>query len=278
VERVRGARGVGIIVTLVAAFASSALGCTIVPERKSVGRQFDILLINGVQPVAGVRLLLSRFRAEHLSSTATAGEVEQQVKEGKLSETLATALTDDKGIAHFYVERDGIFDLTTEHRATANVWIQVDVSSSNEKTTLTLSWPSISVLRTRALEGRIFKGLYSSKAEPLAGARLSLRSAISFEELETTVVDPQGKFRFSRTIPGLYFLRVQEPELRDWEENTGILRGDIAVRLRNDVPARSLDIAVAYSSCGLSYNMSANKYKYKPEGCFKGGKEIPCDY
>jgi hypothetical protein len=275
---VRGARGVGVIITFVAAFASSALGCTIIPERKSVGRQFDVLLINGAQPVAGVRLLLSRFRAENFSASASTDEIQQQLKEGKFSEVVATALTDQMGIAHFNIERDGIFDLTTEHPATANVWVEVNVSSSSEKTTLTLAWPSVPVLESRALEGRLSKGLYSSKAEPLAGAKISLRSAIDFQEMETTVADAEGKFRFSTREPGLYFLRVQDPNLRDWEENTWTLRGDIAIRLRNDTRARGLDIAVAYSSCGLSYDMSANKYKYKPEGCFKGGKEIPCDY
>jgi hypothetical protein len=174
------------------------------------------------------------------------------------------------------LSRTGYFTLEPLHVAHSLDSMELDVTAGTEPTSLEMRWPRPAVLQTKVLRGHISDGLFSSHESPLKHKALSLRTLLAFDEIASAQTDDGGSFTFENVPNGLYFLRITL-EQPTQEEPYG-KKGDTVVSIDNSYTREPLSISIAYTSCGLSYDLTENKSRYVPQACFKGCKEVPCEY
>jgi hypothetical protein len=253
-------------------FSGTALACTVAPNVRKVPRSFRVHINNDFGPVAGLKLQVSFFNVDKFKTLTD--EQQRSVEPNKFEEIVAEAITDQTGTAHFNLDRNGTFDLLSS--AGFLDWVQLEVSDQPTSPPLELQWPSVAILGAAHLRGRLSKGLFSSRSTPLKNQELKLHTPIDYREVANSTTDDNGAFDFKGIAPGLYFLQI----VKKGEKNNDFYNaeGDIAVYLSPDNPRDRLMISTDNTSCGLSYDLDENKAHYKPEACFKGGKQVECDY
>jgi hypothetical protein len=202
-----------------------AYACAVLSMPIRVQPTFSVHVYNDLGPVVGLKLKL-----------VTLGD----------EKPLAEATTNDSGIADFqldkYLRGSDLF-LQPEHHVMGWQWPELYIETDSAKSSIDIRWPS-RVLRSRTLRGTI-----QILGSPLIGARLSIRSLVSYEEIAKAVTDEKGAFQFGRIKPGLYYLQVNGK----YESNPRGPQGDIAVFVGGAETNEVLTITTSYSDCGLEY-------------------------
>ncbi len=253
--------------------SASTFACDYFPEVYKVPRSFSVHITNDMGPVAGLKLKVSFF--EGAEYNALTDEQQRSADLSRFEVTIAESSTDADGTARFNLDRTGAFTLSPENPAKQADWVGLDVSDQPPSPALELHWPPVAILKTAYLRGRLSKGLFSSRSTPLRRSELKLHTLVDYREVAATATDDDGAFSFTRISPGLYFLQLVPPEKsNDFYEP----QGNIAVYVAPDDSHNSLMISIDNTSYGLSYDLDENKGRYKPEVCFKGGKQVKCEY
>jgi hypothetical protein len=261
---------------LVLVASANALACSVFPHVHKVSRSFAVHVSNDVGPVAGLKLKVSRFKNDEFLKLTD--EQQRTADPAKFEEIFAESVTDSSGMAQFKIDKAGAFTLSLVSPASQLDWVELDVSgrSSSLSSVVELRWPSFAILRTTHLHGKLMKGLFSSRSVPLEDNALKLHTLTDYREVAATQTDHNGEFDFKGIAPGLYLIQIiaTDKKTDDFYKS----EGNIAVFVSPDAQRDALEISIANTSCGLSYDFQANKARYKPEVCFKGGKPVQCDY
>ena len=213
-------------------FTMTAHACVVASTPIRVQPAFSVHVYSDVGPVVGLKLKI-----------VTLGD----------QSPLAEATTDDKGIAHFelqkYLKGSDLF-LQPEHPVMGWQWPELYIETDEAKSSIEISWPS-RILRSASLRGTIQIQADSNqpKVFPLIGASLSVRSLVSYGEVATAVTDGQGAFQFTGIKPGLYYLQVNGK----YKGDPTVLNGDIPVFIGGVEVNEGLSIITRYSDCGLDY-------------------------
>ena len=253
-------KGLALVATILS-FRVTALCCTYFPQEFKVHSHFEVKVSDRGRPVSGLRVKLADSIGWAVEPVVQTGSADQRTPQS----TVAT--TNNLGIAKFDVRQGGRFDLTSDHPAEANFLIVVQVVGQNEtqdvRDSIELNWPAIPVLEISSLRGEILNGLYRKHFVPLPEAKLTLRKALTFEEIAEGKTDDQGRFEFAEVPSGLYFLQLEAQPAHSSKEADWEPRGEIAISINKLAPVQSFNVAVAYTSCGLQYDFESNKKKYK---------------
>ena len=275
-----------------------ALACARGELYIKVPPSFSVQITNDYGPVVALHLQLTHLRSEEYHNAVAPGPQkspldnttdQMAVMTGTTPETtsgrrkkvdiknyidvIATAVTDSRGIARFRVKTPGSFMLETDNPGSTLGDITLVISKdASERSPVPFTWPDSAILQTRALQGRIESGLLWSTAVPLGNADLSLRELTSYHEVATATADDDGSFKFHSVPPGIYFLHVKSEGGGTYYDADG----DIPIFLDAKAPRDSLSMAVTQTDCGLMYDLTENKEKYRPVACFRGGKQVPC--
>jgi hypothetical protein len=247
-----------LVLSCVLLTVTPGFACSIFPPRYDVPRSFDVIVADRGKPLPGVSVRITRFRAGEFERLSA--EQVRMVDPESLTENIAAGITDEMGIVHFQMIRAGEYHLSTQQKGEANEWVDirvVDSFSADLTKKVELQWPALKVMSTSALRGQIATGLYDRDAKPLGRTKLVLLEAWSYKEIESVETDKAGRFVFSSAKPGLYFLQIFPKDKTEWEP-----RGDILVELGKQPSQSDLRLAVAYTSCGLQYDLESNKHKY----------------
>lgn len=260
--------------TILFAFLSvRVFACDFFPPLYKVPRSFCVHVTNEMGPVVGLKLKVYRTKWDVVQKLTE--EELQSVDPKDVEEIIAESTTDSTGTAKFALDRSGAFTLEPVSPANHLDWVQLDVSDDPTPVTVELKWPSSSILRTSQLRGILTTGLMSSRSAPLKGDVLTLRSMVEYKDVASTTTDESGKFEFGDVPPGLYFIHLAPTPTKSDQH---YYEGNIAVYVSSKEPRENLAISTIYSSCGLGYDLEANKEKYRPVVCFKGGEQVACDY
>jgi hypothetical protein len=254
--------------------SASALACSLSPHVYKVPRSFSVRVKNDLGPVAGLTLKVTFFKGDEYN--ALTDEQRRSVDVNRFEETVAESSTDADGTARFKLDRIGAFTLSPESPASQLDWVELEVPDQPPSPAVELHLPSVAVLKTAYLRGRLSRGLFSSCSTPLKRHELKLHTLVDYREVAGTTTDDDGAFDFRGISPGLYFLQLVPTTDRSNDFNKS--EGNIAVYVSPDNSRENLMISTDNTSCGLSYDLDENKEQYKPEVCFKGGKRIKCDY
>ena len=132
----------------------------------------------------------------------------------------------------------GEYDAATQMLNGEHLFVQVVAPPSSVVTqsTLNLTWPNLEVISVQNASGR----LASSETVRF---HLKLIKADSGEEIDMTMPDRTGHFRFSSVVSGLYFLRVRHLSFE----------GDIPLNIDPAAERSELDLSIGFSTCGLEY-------------------------
>jgi hypothetical protein len=254
--------------------SAAALACSFLPPVHKVSRSFSVHVKNNVGPVTGLKLKVSRFKTEEFEKRSD--EQQRSANPNNFEEVIAESITDAGGTASFDLHSTGAFTLSPESPASQLDWVGLDVSDQPGSPVVELQWPSVAILKTVRLRGKLVEGLFSSRSAPLKNNALTLHTLVDYREVAATTTGDDGAFDFKGVAPGLYFLQIlATPErTKDFYKP----EGNIAIYVAPDNSRDSLMISTVNTSCGLSYDFEENKARYKPEACFKGGKPVQCGY
>lgn len=261
--------------TVFAAIASvNAVPCiSLAPEFK-VSRSFSVHVKNDIGPVVGVKLKVSRFKWTEFEKLSNDQQRYADLK--VFEEIIAESTTDSTGTAEFSLVRTGSFTLSIEGSATQLDWVELKVFDQASSPIVEMQWPSVTILRTVHLRGKLAKGLFSSRSIPLRNNALMLHTLVDYKDVAAITTDDDGAFEFSNVAPGLYFLQI----IRTSVETDDFYKpeGNIAVYVAPESSRDALMISTVNTSCGLMYDLEENKARYKPESCFRGDKPVKCEY
>lgn len=262
------------IAASVSILVATAFACTFTPPVHEVSRSFSVYVKNDVGPVVGLKLKISRFKTDEYDELSD--EQRHHADPKDFEEVIAESTTDKTGTAHFSLDGTGRFTLSADTPAIQLDWVQLDVSQQSGSAVVEFKWPSVAILRTAHLRGKLATGLFSSRSVPLKNNALRLHTLVDYREVASSTTGYDGAFDFEGIAPGLYFLQILPASAKtdgDYKPED-----NIAVYVAPDSPRDGLIISTANTSCGLSYDLEENKPRYKPKACFKGGKPVQCDY
>jgi hypothetical protein len=254
--------------------SASTLACSFLPPVRKVSRSFSVHVKNDVGPVAGLKLKVSRFKMDDFEKLTD--EQQRSADPSNFVEVIARSITDATGTAPFNLDRTGAFTLSPDSPASHLDGVGLDVSDQTRSAVVELQWPTMAILRTVHLRGKLSKGLFSSRSTPLKNNGLTLHTLVDYREVSATTTGDDGAFDFRGVAPGLYFLQILATPGRTSDFYKP--EGNIAIYVAPDNSHDTLMISTVNTSCGLSYDLEENKARYKPEACFKGGKPVQCDY
>ena len=83
--------------------------------------------------------------------------------------------------------------------------VELNVSDQLLSVAVELKWPSVPILKTAHLRGRLAKGLFSFRGIPLANNALMLHALVDYRDIAAVTTGEDGAFDFSAVPPGLYF-------------------------------------------------------------------------
>ena len=262
------------LATLVVIISATVLACTFDPPLHKVSRSFSVHVKNEIGPVVGLKVKVSRFKIEEFEKLTD--EQRRSADPKTFEEIISESTSDETGTAHFNLTRIGRFTLSPDSPAIQLDWVELDVSEEPGSPVVELHWPSVRILRTAQLRGKLAKGLFSSHSAPLARNAIRVHAVVDYSEVGATTTGADGAFDFGTIAPGLYFLQIVAT--REKTDDFYKPEGNIAIYVAPNDSHQSLAISMAKTSCGLIYDLDENKARYKPESCFKGGKPFKCEY
>jgi hypothetical protein len=254
--------------------AADALACTTLPTVYTVSRSFSVQVSNDIGPVVGLKLKIVRFKQEEFNKLSD--EQQRHLSDAtSFEEVLADSITDAAGVAHFSLDKTGSFTLSADSPADRLGW-ELKVSDQSQSSPLEVKWPSNLILTTSHLHGKLAKGLFSSRSTPIKDNALMLHTLIGYRDVAASVTDENGAFDFNAVAPGFYFLQIVPTTAKT--DDFYKPHGNIVVYVAPESSREALIISTVNTSCGLSYDLEENKARYKPLACFKGGKQVKCEY
>jgi Carboxypeptidase regulatory-like domain len=168
---------------------------------------------------------------------------------------MLSAVTDDKGIAEFYISEfyavpPGTLFLGADHDSGIG-GLQLNVKSNGPADVIVpMRWPSKEPIHVRSLSGtmRAPDARPGQLEQPVLS--LELLEGISGRVLSTISTTARGEFDFGKLVPGLYFIRLK-PYVAFNQQVGGL----ISVAVDPNAPAQvdKLDLSLTWSSCGLMY-------------------------
>jgi len=257
------------------AMVASAFACTRLATVMAVPRSFSVHLSNELGPVVGLKVKVVRLKWEEFNKLSTA-QVRYLSDTTRFEQVVGESPTDERGIAHFSLDKTASFTLMVDSPADQLGWIELRVSDQPESSPVEVKWPSNLILKTTRLHGKITDGLFSSRSAPLRGHGLMLHTLIGYRAVAATVTDEDGAFDFNTVPPGFYFLQILPTSAK--ADDPYEPEGNIVVYVAAESPRDVLKISTVYTSCGLSYDLEENKARYKPTAYFKADKQVKCEY
>jgi hypothetical protein len=254
---------------------ASAFACTRRPTVYAVSRSFSVHLSNEFGPVVGLKVKVVRLKWEEFNKLSNE-QLRYLSDTSRFEEVVGESTTDVRGIAHFSLDKTGSFTLMVDSPADQLGWIELRVSDQSESSPLEVKWPSNLILKSTRLQGKITDGLFSSRSVPLKGHGLMLHTLIGYRDVAARVTDEDGAFDFNTVAPGFYFLQILPTSAKTNDSYEP--EGNIVVYVAPESPPDVLTISTVFTSCGLSYDLEENKARYKPTACFKGDKQVKCEY
>jgi hypothetical protein len=254
---------------------ASAFACTRLATVMGVSRSFSVHLSNEFGPVVGLKVKVVRLKWEEFNKLSNE-QVRYLSDTTRFEEVVGKSTTDEHGIAHFSLDKTGSFTLMVDSPADQLGWIELRVSDQPESSPLEVKWPSDLILRTSRLHGKLTDGLFSSRSAPLKGHGLMLHTLIDYRAVAAGVTGEDGAFDFNTVAPGFYFLQIFPTSAK--ADDPYEPEGNIVVYVAPESPRDVLKISTVFTSCGLSYDLEENKARYKPTACFKGDKQVKCEY
>jgi hypothetical protein len=262
------------VATFLLVLATDAVACMTFPTVYSVSNSFSVHVKNDVGPVAGLKLRVVRFKSEEFNKLND--EQQRHISDWTaFEEVFAESTTDATGMAHFNVDRTGSFTLSAENPAD-QLGVELRISDQSQSPPLEVKWPSNLILTTAHMRGKLAKGLFSSRSVPIKGNALMLHTLIDYRDVAATVTDENGAFDFNVVAPGFYFLQVVPTTAKT--DDFYKPEGNIVIHVAPESQRDAVLISTVNTSCGLSYDLEENKARYKPIACFKGNKQIKCEY
>jgi hypothetical protein len=166
----------------------------------------------------------------------------------KVGKVVATARTNQQGVARFDVIPPGTYDSESPDGLlfpSGRLVIKVEAGhASGER--VTLHWPNYSVAY-RLLRGRFtIAEQPNDPGTPLRNAVVELRDVYTARLIESGSTDANGDYEFATTDPGLYALRLVLPK----KGQAGLESRDLAIEL--DATAKDYSIPemkVVQSDC-----------------------------
>ena len=167
--------------------------------------------------------------------------------EGRPVKGLALKINDDQVVTDadglvFLRKKPGSYFISVDHDDSWGNGIAIEVKTDGPAyVTLPLNWPSISPLMIRSLKGTLHFADVPGRPAPRVG--VDLLEGLSGRYLKSAQTTNNAGFDFGDTLPGLYFLRVDEPD-----------KGLIAVVVDPNAPQDRLDLELISTGCGLAYS------------------------
>jgi hypothetical protein len=162
------------------------------------------------------------------------------------------AVTDKNGYASFRGVAPGSYLVSAGLDAGVAADVALDVKLDGPADLVVpIKWPHVATVVVLSLKGTIRGPDYLHRtSQPKLS--LDLLDAISGKLLKSLQSTDSGEFDFENDAPGIYFLRLNPSGLRGWsgDEITGL----IAVAVEHFAPADHLEVALAWTSCGLDYS------------------------
>ena len=262
------------LATVLLVLAADVLACTTFPTVYTVSRSFSVHVNNDIGPVVGLKLKVVRFRSEEFNKLND--EQQRHISDWTpFEEVFAESTTDAAGMAHFNINITGSFTLSAESPADG-LGVMLRISDQSQSPPLEVKWPANLVLTTAHMRGKLTKGLFSSRSVPITSNALMLHTLIDYRDVAATLTDENGAFDFNAVPPGFYFLQIVPTTAKT--DDSYKPEGNIVIYVAPKSPRDALTITTVNTSCGLSYDLEENKARYKPVACFKGDKQVKCEY
>lgn len=207
---------------------------------------FTVIVRDQGEPVAGLKV-----------------RVKLDVSEGE-GEAIDEGLTDSKGSFHTEDLPVGVYWVVVGENTAFQQWHHVTVSRRSLyriSNVLDSSWMPDRVLTVKALHGVVAHFDLAVEQEgatsraPLAKVLLRVKDARSEKVIAEATSRDDGSFAFAGLPHGLY--KVEVKLQKDVERNMEwIHEGDFALEIRSDADASSdpIELAVAFTSCGLMWD------------------------
>jgi hypothetical protein len=219
-------------------FAGLSQACTIAVTPVIAASNFDLLVQDHGQPVAGIRIVVSRI-----------GD--------KSRKRLAEGTSDSEGKVPIRGLLPGEYSIDNlgAIQPPGLVAIVKKSGPTSLSKPIIFQWPWLGIAKTRRLQGAFLSANPNSPFEELD---LSVLKAGEGTLLKTSHLGPDGRFDFADLPPGLYVIQVhakQPRSLKGWE-----VEGPIAVEVTQESsgPA-NLDLALGETSCGIWYAQCAKR-------------------
>ena len=164
------------LATLVVIISATVLACTFDPPLHKVSRSFSVHVKNEIGPVVGLKVKVSRFKIEEFEKLTD--EQRRSADPKSFEEIISESTSDETGTAHFNLTRIGRFTLSPDSPAIQLDWVELDVSEEPGSPVVELHWPSVRILRTAQLRGKLAKGLFSSHSAPLARNAIRVHAVV----------------------------------------------------------------------------------------------------
>lgn len=163
-----------------------------------------------------------------------------------------TAVTDENGFALFRGVGAGAYGLAANHDDWDGAGTCIHVSSDGPANVIVpLKWPTFTPAAVRSLRGTI-RGPDFLPGQPQPKLSLDLLEARSGRKLKGLQSNDRGEFDFETTAPGMYFINLNPSGLIGWSREQ--ITGQIVVDVDQGAPTDSLDLDLAWTSCGLVYS------------------------
>lgn len=198
--------------------------CSIVYAPINVGPDFKVKVEDRGRPVNGLRVEIKDY----------------------------TAVTDENGFALFHGVGPGSYFLTANHEVDSLNGAALQVSTDGPTGVIVpLKWPTITPVSVRSLKGTI-RGPDFLPGQPQPKLSLDLLEARSGRKLKSLQSNDRGEFDFETAAPGMYFINLNPSGLIGWSGDQ--ITGQIVVDVDQGAATDSLDLDLAWTSCGLMYS------------------------
>jgi hypothetical protein len=212
----------------------AADACSLVYPTAHVGPEFRVQVTDRGRPVQGLQINLVRY--DELNSG---------------SHDVSRSVTDPNGFVQFHDLTFGSFFVSAHHDGGMADGVIVKIEPDGPHDAIVqLKWPNSLRLRVTSVKGALRTADYYPQ-QTQAPLSLSLLEGLSARVVVVTQSDNKGRFIFPNVAPGIYFIRLNaaalERSLEAQDENL------IPVDVSPDAKRATLDLDLAWTSCGLSY-------------------------
>ena len=242
--RLRGASPLVLALTSLLVAHSDSVACSYSANRIEVGASFSLRVMNGSNPVVGLRIELSTDPKEP----------------DKDSESILILKTNENGVTTFTDVKPGTYFVGIKNRAfpySKEILVRDDTSKKTSER-IEFDWPGVEVLSVQSAAGLLNGQLridnpINDQIHPVYGAipnaKLTLSEAASGAVIETRTASESGAFEFHPLPDGLYLLFV-ELSYSDLQHYRSAGQGYIPIEIDRRGKANSLNLFLSPGICG----------------------------